>query len=221
MLEQDAALQEEKERKEEERAKVQEQRDIYDKYVKEMHWPKVSEKKRKELEQLKQTLKSSPHQKKSPKSTMGQSTRDVLSHHEKGRAASDNREENSQMKGKAVVWPENPLKPKPKEKKEGKIVDWLREQRLKHDQDAKNGQSPQTKNADWKKDLEKMHLQGKEKYDMFLDKAKDFEEKAKRKQLIIGATKGATIEDIIELNDMYVESIKAKLELLHDLGDKN
>lgn len=56
---------------------------------------------------------------------------------------------------------------------------------------------------------------------MFLDKAKDFEEKAKRKQLIIGATKGATIEDIIELNDMYVESIKAKLELLHDLGDKN
>jgi len=26
-----------------------------------------------------------------------------------------------------------------------------------------------------------MHLQGKEKYDMFLGKAKDFEEKAKRK----------------------------------------
>ena len=65
-----------------------------------------------------------------------------------------------------------------------------------------------------------MHLQGKEKYDMFLGKAKDFEEKAKRKQQIIGTTKGATIEDIIELNDMYVESIKAKLELLHDLGDK-
>ncbi len=55
---------------------------------------------------------------------------------------------------------------------------------------------------------------------MFLGKAKDFEEKAKRKQQIIGTTKGATIEDIIELNDMYVESIKAKLELLHDLGDK-
>ena len=29
-------------------------------------------------------------------------------------------------------------------------------------------------------------------------------------------TKGATIEDIIEVNDMYVESIKAKLELLND-----
>ena len=65
-----------------------------------------------------------------------------------------------------------------------------------------------------------MNLQGKEKFDMFLDKAKDFEEKARRKQQIIGATKGATIEDIIELNDLYVDSIKAKLELLHDLGDK-
>lgn len=30
------------------------------------------------------------------------------------------------------------------------------------------------------------------------------------------ATKGATIDDIIEVNDMYVESIKAKLSLLSD-----
>jgi hypothetical protein len=73
---------------------------------------------------------------------------------------------------------------------------------------------PKTK--DWKKDYDKMNLTGKDKYDMFLGKAKDFEEKAHRKQEIIGVTKGATIEDIIELNDMYVESIKAKLELLND-----
>lgn len=113
--------------------KVQEQRDIYDKYVKEMHWPKVSEKKRQELESLKMSLKTSPR-KKSPKSIMGQSTRgDQLSHHEKGRAASENNEENSQMKSRIIVWPENPLKPKPIEKKEGKIVDWLREQRIKHE----------------------------------------------------------------------------------------
>lgn len=51
---------------------------------------------------------------------------------------------------------------------------------------------------------------------MFLGKAKEFEERAKRKQDLIGVTKGATIEDIIEVNDMYVESIKAKLELLND-----
>lgn len=32
-----------------------------------------------------------------------------------------------------VIWHENTMKPKPKEKKEGKIIDWLREQRIKHD----------------------------------------------------------------------------------------
>jgi hypothetical protein len=46
VLEEEQAMLEEKERREEERARVQEQRDIYDKYVKEMHWPKVSEKKK-------------------------------------------------------------------------------------------------------------------------------------------------------------------------------
>ena len=65
-----------------------------------------------------------------------------------------------------------------------------------------------------------MDLHGKEKFDMYVEKAKEFEEKAKRKQQIIGTSKGATIEDIIELNDMYVESIKAKLELLTDIGAK-
>lgn len=52
---------------------------------------------------------------------------------------------------------------------------------------------------------------------MYIGKAKEFEDKAKRKQEIIGVTQG-TIEDIIDLNDMYVESIKAKLELLNDFN---
>lgn len=61
-----------------------------------------------------------------------------------------------------------------------------------------------------------MELKGKEKYDVYFSKAKDFEEKAARKQQIIGVSQSATIEDIIQLNDMYVESIKAKLEILND-----
>ncbi len=51
---------------------------------------------------------------------------------------------------------------------------------------------------------------------MLMGKASVFEDKAKRKQEKISTAKGATIEDIIELNDMYVESIKAKLEVLND-----
>ena len=207
-------MREEQERKEEERRRAQEQRDVYDKYVKEMHWPKISEKKKQELEQLKMSLKVP---KKSPKSHADTRNEGYMSAKTGQRANSEFNGEDSVMK-KKIVWPENPLKPKPKEKKEGKIVDWLREQRLKHGQDTNTTTQSPKPNHDWKKDIEKMELQGREKYDVILDKAKEFEEKAKRKQQIIGVSKGATIEDIIELNDMYVESIKAKLELLNDIG---
>ena len=135
------------------------------------------------------------------------------------RANSDNEGDSGSIQRKKILWKENPLKPKPKPLKEGKIIDWLREQRIKHDQERSLGGSVTSKpNKDWKKELERMDLHGKEKYDIVLDKARLFEEKAKRKQDLIGVTKGATIEDIVELNDMYVESIKAKLELLNDFN---
>jgi hypothetical protein len=62
-----------------------------------MHWPKISEKKKLELETLKMSLKASPFPKKSPKSIMGESTKDgVLSHKSKNhRAVSEQNEENS------------------------------------------------------------------------------------------------------------------------------
>ena len=48
--------------------------------------------------------------------------------------------------------------------------------------ETQNGSTIQPRNHnDWKKDFDKMDLHGKEKYDMFIGKAKDFEEKAKRK----------------------------------------
>lgn len=46
------------------------------------------------------------------------------------RASSVNNE--SSIKARSIKWPENPLKPKPKEKKQGVIVDYLKELRSKH-----------------------------------------------------------------------------------------
>lgn len=68
----------------------------------------------------------------------------------------------------------------------------------------------------WLTDLNKMDLHGRERYEVYLGKAKNFEERAERKQKLIGANANTNIEDIIELNDMYVDSIKAKLEILND-----
>eukprot|EP00347_Sterkiella_histriomuscorum_P011753 403371232 len=229
VLEQDAQVLEEKERLEKEKQKMLEQREVYDKYVKEMHWPKISEKKKLELEQLKASLKTPVLMKKSPRSQYGHnsykdnevenSTYGMLGHH---RAISESHDYSSLARSRVVKWPENSMKSKPKEKKEGKIVDYLREQRIKNQEDERNGLSvSSSKNLDWKKEINRYNDSSKNKdsYDMVLEKAKDYEQKAKRKQqLLINAKGGGTVEDLMQVNDMYVESIKAKIELLHDIG---
>ena len=53
---------------------------------------------------------------------------------------------------------------------------------------------------------------------MYLEKTKKLEIQAQRKQKQIEANKdNAKIDDIIEVNDMYIESIQGKLELLNHL----
>lgn len=133
VLEQDTAIAEEREQKEEERRNAQDKRDIYDKYVKEMHWPKVSLKKKKELEILKDSIKTSPYKtKKSPKSIYGSEhpgQADEISTGKGGnnKANSDHDGEKGSVKRRKIIWPDNPLRPKPKELKEGQKVDWLKD----------------------------------------------------------------------------------------------
>lgn len=51
-----------------------------------------------------------------------------------------------------------------------------------------------------------------------LEKAKILEDKAERKQKLMSITKGNNnIEDLISVNEMYVESIRAKLHILNDI----
>jgi hypothetical protein len=100
-----------------------------------MHWPKVSDKKKQELEQLKMSLKTSPGKllKKSPKSIVGSEYHthnkdDTISTGLKNyKANSDKEVDKHSISRKKIKWPENSLKPQPKEKKEGQIKDWLKE----------------------------------------------------------------------------------------------
>lgn len=68
VLDEEALRAEERDKMKEDKQRIQEKRDIYDKYVKEMHWPKVSEKKRQEMISIKTSIHTSPHKKSSPKS---------------------------------------------------------------------------------------------------------------------------------------------------------
>jgi hypothetical protein len=94
-----------------------------------MHWPKISEKKKAELEQLKSSIKTSPgklHKKSSPKSIVNsdilQEKEDITSglrNYNTHKANSDKETDKHSLTRKKIVWPENPLAPKPREKKEG------------------------------------------------------------------------------------------------------
>lgn len=58
-----------------------------------MHWPKISEKKKLELETLKMSLKTSPKHKKSPHSVIGQNNKDDISNNHHPRATSEHNED--------------------------------------------------------------------------------------------------------------------------------
>jgi len=187
-------------------------RQAYGNYILEKHLPKVSEKKKKELEELKASIKPDPKKRRSK------------SRQDDKASPTSQKRPTTEMKshGSRRIIKPNPLAPKPLPKKEPIIVDYLTETRRKKDLERymmtqKSQPTLHTKDKDaWLADLNRMDLHGRERYEVYLGKAKNFEEKAERKQQILGVNPNANIEDIIELNDMYVDSIKAKLEILND-----
>ena len=92
------------------------------------------------MEQLKMSLKTSPlRYKKSPKSLLGSepiNAKDYSSIKNGMRAYSDKEDKNGLKK--KIFWPENTMKPKPKERKEGHIIDYLKEQRVRKEGDFKD-----------------------------------------------------------------------------------
>lgn len=105
-----------------------------------MHWPKISEKKKKELDELKKSLHASPtRMKKSPSSNYASEAykkeEAFITGRAHNRANSDNEGEHGSLKRKKILWADNPLKPKPKPKKELVIKDYLREFRIKNELD--------------------------------------------------------------------------------------
>ena len=92
-----------------------------------------------------------------------------------------------------LKWPDNPMKPKSVQRKEGKIVDWLREQRTKKHNETLQGETTtatiSNQSYDWSRELSKKQLKGRDRYEMYLGKAKEFEEKAQMKERFVMAHK--------------------------------
>lgn len=96
------------------RRNIRQQHEEYEKIISEKYKPKVSEKKRAELEKQITSLKTSPRTRLSP----------IIS------KMSDSEDEKPAKK--RILWAENPLKPKPKAKREFKVINYLRENRNQH-----------------------------------------------------------------------------------------
>lgn len=72
----------------------------------------------------------------------------------------------------------------------------------------------------WKREVDKIKngADAVSQYEFFLEKTRKLEVQAQRKQQQIDLSRDqAGIEDIIEVNEMYIESLQGKLELLNQI----
>jgi hypothetical protein len=66
----------------------------------------------------------------------------------------------------------------------------------------------QKKSPDWRREAERLKPGDTAQYDIFLERTRKIEERAQRKQQQIDQSRGeAGIDDIIEVNEMYIESL--------------
>ncbi|OMJ95128.1 hypothetical protein SteCoe_1490 [Stentor coeruleus] len=108
---------------------------------------------------------------------------------------------------------ENPLVPKPPQKKEPKVVDFLEEQRKLRQENEENREE---NDFDWEKDLEK-DVSNREKAKILKKKAKMLEKQARKQELMLEAispNNAKAIKQAENVNDLLLGSIKAKLAAL-------
>ena len=204
---------EEKDKEDDNKRRRMEKMGNYAKFVKEMHWPKVSEEKKIKLEVLKENLKHPVRQPRAPASSHNRLIDNVgVRPPEKSHMSDDGVEANKRK----LNWPTRPSVQKPPpEKRAAPSVDWLKEQRLKREEEAKQGMKQRAK--DWERHLADQKLSEKERYELIKEKAKAIEADAKRRERILAVKSTSNVDDTVEVNDMLIDAIKAKLSILDDI----
>jgi hypothetical protein len=190
----------------EERKRKAEKMNNYARIVKEMHWPEVSSKKQREIENIKTLLNQRNQRRSAPPnkrfSARGSSEDRVGSDVEsKGRMKKPNWNFN------------NPMVPKPKPKREPVIVDYLRELRNKREETDTHKKG--TTGIDWD-NLKDKNIDDKTKIELMKARTKLLEENAQRKEQM-NKVNGSTVEDNVDINDMLIDAIEMKLSILDQI----
>lgn len=207
----DAVVEEEKRKKLEknkdiiEKKALAEKKTQYAELVKEMFTPTVDPFKQHEMQLIIEKLKHSI-------------PINLKAHSKPNRSVSAQRrqsDETSERDTKSVAtkkWKDNPMIPKPKAKKEPVLIDYLGERRKIRDNEQVIG----LEKVDWEEDLYDENLTDEEKSRRLKAKA-DYMDKLAKKQEMKIAGSLAGIDAVNEVNDMYINSIKAKLAVLEQV----
>jgi hypothetical protein len=204
---------EDKELQEEEARKIRDKAakmDNYAKLVKQVHQPRISIKKRKELEDLKKSMEMRNRPLRRSVSKQKVSTTDF----ENSKNLAKHRQTRSQIK---VDWKKfkNPMIPVDKPKKKGYVVDYLAAKRNKRwereNEDPEYEKQHRNPYFDWKALIDK-ELNGRDYQDMLKEKARILESNAIMKQ------KYAKIKDDVDeeekASNMLIDALEAKLSIL-------
>lgn len=224
ILENDREAKEQKIMIEKQRQEMIDKKKQYADKVKDLHKPQISEKKRLELQLLKENLKHPVRQPKRPKSDEMKKAR--VPHFKKDdlhSEAESAQSMNPPKKKKKKLAPLRNQSLQPKEPERKKPVDYLQElknQRMKKLEESgvdAMHQSRMAQAGDWGHALRDQKLSMKEKYDRVTAAAKQIEQQAGRMEEIERFAKNGSIDNTEDINERYVEAIRAKLALLENL----
>lgn len=186
----------------EDKRKKAEKMNNYARIVKEMHVPEVSERKKRELEQVKKLMSQRNQRRSAPPNQR----------HSIPKANETNMGSEA---GNRPNWKQfhNPLIPKPKPKREPIVVDYLQEARAKREEtDSKTKHSTA---MDWDA-IKDDKIDDKTKIELLKARTRLIEENAKRKEQM-NKVNGNSVEDNVDINDMLIDAIEMKLSILDQI----
>lgn len=208
----DKVMQEEKGTEESKFNQIQEKKrkaekmNNYARIVKEMHWPQVSSKKKEEVQRIKQLLDQKNKRRSAPNKN-----RSVDPYRSGAASDSDTR---SMIKRPDWNKFHNPLVPRPMPKKEPIVKDYLREIRVKRQEDD-SGRKNTTQHMNWDS-IKDQNLDDKTKIELLKARTKLIEENAQRKEEM-NKVHGSSVEENVDINDMLIDAIEMKLSILDQI----
>jgi hypothetical protein len=203
-------------RKAEEAGEMVKRKQNYAKLVQETHKPTVSKRKEMEMDLIKQNL-AKPTAFERMKKRMVSSSQSRVGQYKNLNSSMDNsiaaQSTNKRRKAKDFDWREkNRFVDVPKPPKDFVKIDYLNE--FKHKKSTKDTRS-QHKSLNWDNELSK--YDGEDRIYYMKEKARMLEEQAMKKERLMNVNHDDTTYDRAEVNDLIIDSIKAKIALLDNI----